>query len=154
MGLLDELDPSDTALGGVLNRAQRQLSGDQTLAFQRYSRVVLPIDKYVYWQPSGDPCPIQGSLHFSQDIEQNAPETVFVATVESDGTPFRFAFAQQQGRYEEAGQWHYAGRSIYPALATQLLDTPGAIDPSRAIVSNSLPLWIALNTYQPIYGFA
>lgn len=177
MGLLDEFDPGDTALGGVLNRAQRQLSGDQTLSFQRYSRVVLPIDRYVYWQPVGDPSPIQGSLHFSQDIEQNEdetvglahvvfttpsritlfadapPETIFVATVESDGTPFRFAFAQQQGRYEEAGQWHYAGRSIYPALATQLLDTPGAIDPSRAIVSNSLPLWIALNTYQPLYGF-
>ncbi len=179
MGLLDEAPSSPTLESGLINRAQRVLSGEQTVAFQRYSRVVLPIDKYVYWQPIGAQFFIQGSLHFSQDFEQNEDETVglahvvfstpqritqfteepansiFVATFTdgSSGEAFRFAFAQQQGQYLETREWHYAGRSIYPALETQLLDKPGAIDPTRAIVSNSLPLWIALNTYKPVYGF-
>ena len=40
------------------------------------------------------------------------------------------------------------GRSlepVYPALSTQLLDDPRRLpDPTQAIVSNSLPLWLAL----------
>ncbi len=171
MGLLEE-GADETQLGTLLNRSQRKLSDNQELTFQLYSRVVLPVDKFVYWQPTTT-VTVQGSLHFSQDIEQNEDETVGLAHVVfttaqkvtefSDAPPntifvatvgeFRFAFAQQQGRYEQAKQWHYAGRSIYPALASQLLDTPGVIDPTRAVTSNSLALWIALNTYQPLYGF-
>jgi hypothetical protein len=173
MGLIDESGDA-SQIAGLLNESRRVLSGDQSIAFQAYSRVVLPIDKYVYWQPTVKTDPVPGSLHVSQDIEQNEdetvglahvvfttstritefadapPQTIFVATIGE----FRFAFAQQNGRYEEAGQWHYAGRSIYPALASQLLDIPGAIDPKRAVTSNSLALWIALNSYKPIYGYA
>ena len=171
MGLLDE----DTGgqFAGLLNDAKDQLSGNYELTFQCYSLTVLPIDKFVFWQPTVKTQPVAGSLHFTQDIEQNEDETVGLAHVVftakrritefADAPPntifiatigdFRFAFSRQMGRYEEAGIWHYEGKSVYPALATQLLDTPGLIDPTRAVVSNSLPLWLDFAVYKPLYGF-
>lgn len=163
----------DTVLSGALNEGRRVLSGDYSISFRQYARVVLPVDKFIYWQPGAETQPIAGSLHFAQDIEQNEDETVGLAHVQfttstritdfDDAPPntlfvasiaeWRFAFAQQTGRYDQAGQWHYTGRSIYPALASLLLDTPGIIDPTRAVVSNSLPLWLDFAAYKPVYGF-
>jgi hypothetical protein len=40
---------------------------------------------------------------------------------------------------------------VYPAMASQLLDSPGQIDPTRAVTSNSLSLWLALNNYSTVY---
>jgi hypothetical protein len=110
-------------------------------------------------------------VHYSQSIEQNQDETfanatvllstqtqitdfaaqpttsIFVATL---GT-FRYAFNQQQGFYAQANTWHYVGQSIPPAMETQLLDSPDQLDAGQAVVSNSLPLWFALNGYQDPY---
>lgn len=173
MGLLDEGAYAAGQEAGLLRAAKDQLSGHRELVFQCYSRVVLPYDKYVYWQPTVKTQPIGGSLHFSQEWEQSEdetvglahiwftadsritefesapPNTIFVATVEG----FRFAFSRQMDRYEQAGIWHYECKSVYPALASQLLDTPGLIDPTRAVVSNSLPLWLDFASYKPLYGF-
>jgi hypothetical protein len=143
--------------------------------FQTYTRVVLPIDRFIFWLPTV-PLTVEGSLHYPQELLQNEDETYGQATVifttnaqivQFEEAPinaihvssvggFRFAFAQQQGFYSEAGLWHYFGHSIPPAMTTQLLDAPNAIDPSQAVVSNSLPLWLALNNYQcPYYdGFS
>lgn len=156
----------------VLRDGVEALGQRQKITFQAYSRVVLPLDGYVFWKPTTT-LSVTGSLHYSQHFEQNEDETVGLADViftaeekvtEFSADPpstiyvatvgdFRFAFAQQRGYYSTANLWHYAGRSIYPALASQLLDRPGMIDPKRAIVSNSLPLWLALSSYKPFYGF-
>ena len=155
----------------VLKDGVEALGRKQEIEFQAYSRIVLPLDGYIFWQPTVKLC-VAGSLHYSQHFEQSEDETVGLAdvlftseekiTAFSDGPPntiyvatvggFRFAFAQQRGYYSTANLWHYAGRSIYPALTSQLLDPPLKIDPKRAVVSNSLPLWIALNTYKSLFG--
>lgn len=143
--------------------------------FQAYTRCILPVDKFIFWQPT-TPLIVKGSLHYSQEMLQNEDETFGQAMViftadsritEFENRPvntiyvlkvagFRVAFAQQQGFYEEAGIWHYFGHSLPPAMTSQLLDNPASIDPSQAVVSNSLPLWLALNNYQcPYYdGFS
>lgn len=150
---------------GVLRDGLENLDLNQEVTFQSYTRVVLPIDGYVFWAPKV-PITIKGSLHFSQEIQQNEDElfgqatvlftsekhvtqfstaldTIYVATMGD----FRYAFSQQQGFYKQADLWHYFGHSITPALQSQLLDTPGAIDPTRAVTSNSLALWLSLNSY-------
>lgn len=143
--------------------------------FQAYTRVVLPLDRFIFWQPTV-PLTFDGSLHYSQEMLQNEDETYGQATVifttgerivQFEEAPvntiylskagnFRFAFAQQQGFYSEAGLYHYFGHSIPPAMASQFLDGQNTIDPSQAVVSNSLPLWLALNNYQCPYfdGFS
>lgn len=176
---MSEWQPEPSMLSAALEKGIDTLSQDREVTFKTYSRTVLPMDGYVFWTPVASIC-VPGSLHFSQDIEQSEdetvglahvvfttrqkvtefasvpPNTIFIGSITDpdSGETLRFSFAQQNGRYDEAGIWHYSGRSIYPALESQLLDTPGVIDLTRAVTSNSLALWIALNSYKPIYGFA
>jgi len=174
MTLLDD-SVKQGLLAGALKQGLEQLDLNQEVKFQVYSRVVLPIDGYVFWSPLNTVC-FKGSLHFSQEIQQSQDETVGYATVtftseneiaEFSAAPtdtiyvawhegFRFAFTGQQGFYKQADVWHYVGNSVYPALTSQLLDRPGAIDPKQAVTSNSLALWLALNSYRSIYydGFS
>ncbi len=141
------------------------------ITFQAYTRTVLPIDKYVFWQPTTQ-LTLTGSLHYAQEIVQNEDETLGLATVtfttqtqvtQFAGSPpntiyvarcggFRYAFSHQTGFYSQAGLWHYFGHSIQPAMASQLLDPPITIDPTRAITSNSLAIWLSLNNYQSPYA--
>lgn len=156
-----------TQMQGALDDGQEALDLNQAVTFQAYTRVVLPVDGYVFWSPTTE-LSAKGSLHYSQEIEQNEDETVGAATVvftsqdqivEFDTSPintiyvarlgdFRYAFSQQQGFFSPAGLWNYFGHIIYPAMASQLLDRPGSIDPARAVTSNSMALWLSLNTFK------
>jgi hypothetical protein len=64
----------------------------------------------------------------------------------------KFAFARQDGWYDEAGYWHYKGEAVYPFMASQVIDSLQGLS-MRQVVSNSLPLWMSLNDYTPFYGF-
>jgi hypothetical protein len=171
------------ALGAALAAGLINISYDDEITFQEYSRVVLPIDGYIFWKPVRQ-FTVQGSLHVSQDIVINEDETLglasvifsvqrpivqfsespinslFVATFNDESgsanvNGMRYVFGSQQ-IFKQAELWHYSGHSVEPAMATQLLDTPGLIDPTQAIVSNSLPLWLSLNDYESPYpdGFS
>lgn len=161
------------AIGDAVNT----LDNYQEITFQAYSRTVLPLDGYVYWTPTVT-VKVFGSLHYGQSIEQNEDEvvgiadilfttqqqvtefsssndTLYLATVETENGRFRYSFSRHQSYFDDENTWHYVGKSFYPAFASQLLDRPGMIDPKRAVVSNSLPLWLALAAYKPLYrGFA
>jgi hypothetical protein len=162
------MSANPTEFSGPLNDGLSILSQAQTVTFSAYTRTVLPLDGYVFWVPLNESADIAGSLHFSQEIVQNTDETLGYATVTfTTQTPIalftdapidtiyvasfegmRFAFSQQQGLYSAAGPlYHYFGHSIQPAMASQLLDPPRTIDITQAVVSNSLPLWLALNNY-------
>jgi hypothetical protein len=172
MAQIGELGANPTALAGALQDGLDQLA--QVVTFQGYTRTPLPLDGFVFWVPTIT-VDVKGSLHYSQDIQQNEDETLGLAGVTftsrepvalfSDAPintiyvasigGFRFAFSQQQV-YPQAGLWHYFGHSIQPAMATQLLDRPGSIDLNQTVTSNSLALWLGLNNYQsPFYdGFS
>lgn len=163
---ISEIGREPNQLAASLGDGLENLDLGQEVTFQAYTRVVLPIDGYVFWQPTVEEC-FKGSLHFSQEIQQNLDETVGLAYVtftsrcridKFSDAPMeklyvgchegvRFAFSQQAGFYSQASLWHYRGQSILPALASQLLDRPGALDPRRAVASNSLPIWLALKSY-------
>jgi hypothetical protein len=166
MPRISESERDPTQLAGALRDGIETLDLGQEVTFQAYTRVVLPVDGYVFWSPTIQKV-VKGSLHYAQEIEQNEDELFGLANVTftseckiTDFTDapintlwvarqgdFRYAFSQQQGFYSQAGLWHYFGRSVFPALASQLLDRPDSIDPKRAVTSNSLALWLALNTW-------
>lgn len=171
MAQISEITGDANQLKAVLRAGLETLDLKQQVSFVVYTQVILPLDGYVFWKP-GVTVTFQGSLHYAQEIQQNADETVgfanviftsesqitdlalgsqnqiFIATLGS----FRFAFSRQDGFYQQAGLWHYFGHSVYPALESQLLDPPVTLDETRTIVSNSLPFWLQLNNYQPAYG--
>jgi hypothetical protein len=164
-------EPQGTQMFGALSAGLDVLDLDQEVTFQAFTRVVLPIDGYVFWTPTV-PLTVQGSLHYSQTLDQledetpggaevvfsakaqvtefsNAPiNTIYVGSIGS----FLYAFVQQGGFYTQAGIWHYSGQKIPSAMLSQLLISPTTIDPTQAVVSNSLPLWLAMNTYQNPYS--
>jgi hypothetical protein len=125
--------------------------------------------------PPVDPTPVElaaysftenGSLHVSQRVDQReadttslqdvvfttkrkitefsdmAPGSVFVMTLPNGSL---IAFNAQRGRYDQAGIWHYSGRALYPYEATQIVNSPSDVG-TEQIVSNSLPIWMAMGT--------
>lgn len=83
------------------------------------------------------------------DLNEIDPNTIWVGEIDD----LKFAFSSRSSFYRQAALWHYVGRAVYPDMATQLVDNPATLDVRNVIVSNSLPLWLALNNYNPFYGF-
>lgn len=166
---INEARKSQSQQAAAIGAGLEQLDLSQEITFQKYSRIVLPLDGYIFWQPTTT-LTVTGALHYAQDIIQEEDETLGLASVSfstqkpiADFTDMpidaiyvatfngvRFAFSRQGGFFQPAALWHYQGHSIYPAMASQLLDTPGVLDPSRVVVSNSLPIWLAMNGYRSV----
>lgn len=115
----------------------------------------------------------KGSLHYSTDTRQEesenyaanrvvftaeelvnplnetAPNTLWIGEWEG----LRFAFSSRGPYYRQADLHHYVGFAVYSDMATQIIDDPSGFDSRNVVVSNSLPAWLALNGYNPGYGF-
>ena len=127
---------------------------------------------------NNDPTPIparqvaaQGSMHYASDVNQLedrqavfnsmiftslepivdfnevSPTMMYVGTF--DG--FKFAFNSRAHFYKAADLYHYRGNSLYSIMDTQVIDTMTGFDTENVIVSNSLPIWLTLNQYFPMY---
>lgn len=114
---------------------------------------------------------VQGSLHYSTDVVMEEGEAydknTVIFTAESDIDPFnevgpevmyigefmgvRFSFSRRAPLYIQAGIYHYSGVAIVPAMLSQIIDDVTTFDASNIIVSNSLPIWMGLNQFMPMY---
>lgn len=167
MGIIDEAAAQAAAnLAGL-----RSISENQFVAFTLYVRWVLPLDGYVFWLSTGKTLPVRGSLHVTADKRQLEDETIavnrVVLTTGERVQPFneiapdqmwvgeaagvRFAFSRSGPRYQAAGIFHYNGDAVYPALANMLVPVGNEYPKTTVISSNSLPLWLTLKTYSPLW---
>ena len=113
----------------------------------------------------------QGSLHYASEMHQLddrtavynhviftslapiqnfnliAPNLLYVASFEGG----RFAFSKRENFYKQADLYHYRGDTLYSIMRTQLVDTMTGFDTTNVIVSNSLPIWLSLSQYFPMY---
>lgn len=88
------------------------------------------------------------------DLNNIAPNMLWIGRITGGYMGNRpFAFSSQTSRYFQAGLWHYVGFAVYPDMEPQIIDTLAGFDRFNVIVSNSLPAWLALNSYAPFYGF-
>lgn len=78
------------------------------------------------------------------DLDEVAPDEMFIAR-RGDRL---YAFSSSLMRYDQAGLWHYRGQALNPQVASQVVDDPIQLRPLQAVVSNSLPIWIAFGTNQ------
>ena len=83
-----------------------------------------------------------------QDLNEVNPNVIFIATFQG----VRFAFSKRQSFYQQSDLHHYMGNAIYSTMATQIIDNPSQLDTRDLVVSNSLPAWLALNSYQRPYS--
>lgn len=114
---------------------------------------------------------VKGSLHWATESlqlqEQNASRNhVIFSTQEqiqdfnaisssllyiADFEDLRFAFNSTRNFYRQADLYHYHGDAIYSIMKSQIIDSITDFDTTRVIVSNSLPLWLTLNQFFPMY---
>lgn len=110
----------------------------------------------------------EGSLHYATDNKQQADSSYAVNRVVftsldpinefEDVGPnvlwiakfkdIRFAFSSRKSFYKQADLHHYVGDAVYPVLASMLIDKVEDFS-ARQIVSNSIPLWLAMNAFDP-----
>jgi hypothetical protein len=113
----------------------------------------------------------QGSFHFNSNVQmledrQTAfNHTIFTSLVKLDDfnlinpqfmyvasyQGLKFAFNSKDNYYKQADLYHYRGDSLYSVMNTQLIDSMTGFDTNSVIVSNSLPIWLGLNQYFPMY---
>jgi len=115
---------------------------------------------------------VAGSLHYATDIRQEesenyaanrvvftslspvdqfneiAPNLMYLAEFRG----LRFSFSSRGSFYQQADLYHYLGYAVYADMASQIIDSVSDWNTTQ-IVSNSLPAWLALNSYDPVYGF-
>jgi hypothetical protein len=114
---------------------------------------------------------VKGSLHFATELLQNDAEiaarneVVFTTQEEiqnfnlinpnfiyiAEFEEIRFAFSSHHNFYRQALLYHYHGKAIYSVMESQIIDNMKDFDSTDVIVSNSLPLWLSLNKYFPVF---
>lgn len=82
-----------------------------------------------------------------QDFNAIAPNLIYIGTFGKT----RFAFSQRKSFYKQSGIFHYTGHAIYSVMESQIIDNPPDLDTKNLIVSNSLPIWLTLNQFMPMY---
>ena len=87
------------------------------------------------------------ALHSVDDLNQINPQMMYVA--EEFGQ--KFAFTNRNDFYRQSDLYHYVGHALYSVMTTQLIDTMTGFDADSVIVSNSLPIWLTLTKYFPLY---
>jgi hypothetical protein len=199
MATVEETIGAKPQLGAGLTEGMLTLSGNETVTFTLYVKLVLPLDGYVFWvnaalvndsalynaltygfgmfnNPNSAVLPartlsIPGSFHFSTDLHQLEdrnvshnhviftspqliqdfnlinPNLMYVASYQE----IKFAFSRRDNYFKQADLYHYKGDALYAVMTTQLIDSMAGFDTSSVIVSNSLPIWLALNNYFPMY---
>jgi hypothetical protein len=185
MTTVDEaLSNSKPPLAAELAAGIGVLSGNQTIIFNLYKKLILPLDGFVFWvnydliiPTAGDPpssINIQGSLHYSTEMEQEESSTisyntiVFTALTQCDifnqidpqfiylanYNGIQFAFGSQGKYYQQADLWHYIGIAVSANQGAQVINSIDVLNSLKQVVSNSLPIWLAMPTYVPPYpGF-
>ncbi|MDM7198722.1 hypothetical protein QUH51_05485 [Citrobacter freundii] len=181
MPSLSELSQAKTELNASLVQGLEDLSRSASVTFTKYVRKVLPLDGFVFWvkasilanDPGSEPDlkDVKGYLHLTtesiQDEEQLYDKNVVTFTAQADIDPFndigsevlyigefygiKFAFSRRSGLNEPANIYHYTGNAIYPHMLSQIVDSPDDIDLADVVVSNSLPIWLTLSQFMPMY---
>ena len=82
-----------------------------------------------------------------QNFNFVAPNLLYIAKFDSQ----RFAFSKRENFYKQADLYHYRGDSLYSIMTTQLVDTMTDFDTENVVVSNSLPVWLTLNQFFPMF---
>lgn len=121
---------------------------------------------------SADPITVSGSLHYSSvgtmmedenitiqhvdftaltpvtEFAQISPKVLYVAQWDTPLGSFKFTFSQRGTYYRQADVHHYVGDAVYPAFELQLIDSIEGFN-QRQVVSNSMPMWLALRERVP-----
>lgn len=167
--------PNQTQLQTVLAEGVNSLSRNQIVTFTQYAKQVVSDDGSVFWAQTTTTLKVKGSLHYGTERDQTEEHTIglnsVIFTAEQEVTAFnnigagilwialypveggssiKIAFSSRSSFYAQAGLYHYAGFAVYPDMESQLIAAASDL-PTGPIVSNSLPIWLGMNSMAPVY---
>jgi hypothetical protein len=87
------------------------------------------------------------SIQPIQDFNLINPQFQYIATYQG----MRFSFNRRENFYKQADLYHYRGDALYSVMTTQIIDSMTGFDTNSVIVSNSLPIWLSLSDFFPMY---
>ena len=82
------------------------------------------------------------------DIDASDPNTMWLGTIDE----IRFSFSKRGSFYRQSGLYHYSGNAVFSTQETQIVDDIAGLDLVNPVVSNSLPIWLAINPATPPVG--
>ena len=180
MRITELSETQGSQLSAALMQGLNTLSENQEIEFVLYQQWILPGDGFVFFvrsdlltsTPASEPViHVQGSLHYDSNQTQNEDESIAVQnvvfTTNQEIAPFNqiesntmymgvfqnltFSFTARSMYYKQSGIYHYFGDAVYPAMSTQIINTAQQLLDTSNVVSNSLPIWLAMNLIMPIY---
>ncbi len=171
MPTAQESSHAQSQIESALDSGLNAISQKQQVVFSRYQRFSLNSDGSIFWVNTSALLTATGSLHYATDRIQSEDETyghndmifsseeeitrfndaspgfMWIGSWDIDGaSPLRVAFSQRGNFFPPANVWHYQGVAVLPIMQAQLLDSAADL-PAGPIVSNSLPIWLSLNTF-------
>jgi len=88
--------------------------------------------------------------NLGQDFNRIGPSSIFVGEMCGQ----LIAFSDQGDFFQQASLYHYSGDAVYPQMRTQMIESADDFNALSPVVSNSLAVWLSLNSYFPPYpGF-
>ena len=82
-----------------------------------------------------------------QDLNAVSPTVTYIGEFQGQ----RFAFSTRASFYAQTQTYHYRGDAIYPLMESQIIDSVDGFAGASLVVSNSLPIWLGLNQFCPMY---
>ncbi len=82
-----------------------------------------------------------------QDFNLISPNLMYVAKLDE----IQFGFTRRSNFYKQADLFHYSGDALYSIMTTQLVESMTEFDLTDPVVSSSLPVWLTLNKFFPVY---
>lgn len=79
-----------------------------------------------------------------KDLEEISPLFMYIAAPKN--LDVRYSFSSHDNFYNASGTWHYGGAAVYSDMASQLIEDPSTFTTDNLIVSNSLPIWLSMNS--------
>lgn len=174
MSIIDEATGT-TNLHTALDVGVQNLARNQSVTFRQYTRKVLALDGYVFWVPTNNDTTAYGVVHIGVERHQDEDQTIgvnsviFTSTTEvtefntiepgemwiasfdaPGGQSLEIAFSRRGPYQASADLYHYAGFAVFPPLKTQVITATNKL-PTDPIVNNSLPIWLALDQYAPVF---
>lgn len=158
--------PADGFIFWVKKSLIRQSNG----AINNFMLNSVPInDSRIITEPD-DSFYVEGSFHYSTENVQETSRVygrnIVVFTTTSDIDDFnnigeselligtfddvQFAFSSRGKFYRGAGLFHYTGEAINPIMRSHVIDSLEQVQTIQ-VVNDSLPIWMLLNKYAPVY---
>jgi hypothetical protein len=91
------------------------------------------------------------SLSFIQAFNTTNPQQMYICSYPHEGGILKFGFSERIPFYQQAGLWHYRGDTLYSVMFPQIIESLNDLDLATETVSNSLPIWLALDVPFKIY---